>query len=69
MSQLDPMDLFLGIAGALALQSLILFVVINMATKADKRAKYGWAQTQFLAFLAKEKGMSEQEVNEIMDKL
>lgn len=69
MSQLDPMDLFLGIAGALALQSLILFVVINMATKADKRAKYDRAQTQFLAFLAKEKGMSEQEVNEIMDKL
>lgn len=54
---------------ALVIHSVILYLIISTATKSDRRAKYDWAQTQFLAHIAKQNGMPEEEIKKILDYL
>jgi len=44
------------------LNALVLFLIINVATKADKRAKYEWAQMELLGKIAKAQGVPEAEI-------
>jgi hypothetical protein len=60
-------DLLLAIAGGISLQCILLYLVINVATKADKRSRYEWAQTQFLAHLAKQQGLPAEQIQRILD--
>ena len=50
---------------AVVMQSVILYLVINFATKADKRALYEWAQLELLAKIAKAQGVPEDEIQSI----
>jgi hypothetical protein len=47
---------------AVVVHSVILYLVINFATKADKRTLYEWAQLELLAKIAKAQGVPEQEI-------
>ena len=44
------------------LNSLVLFLIVNVATKADKRAKYEWAQMELLGKIARAQGVAEHEI-------
>ncbi len=44
----------LGFAGLI--QCVVLYLVINFATKADKRTKYEWAQMNLLGKIALRQG-------------
>lgn len=52
------------IAGGVAfiVQAVVLYLVINFATKADRRAKYEWVQMDLLIKIAKIQGVSEEEI-------
>jgi hypothetical protein len=50
---------------AVIVQSVILYLVINFATKTDKRALYEWAQLELLAKIAKTQGVPENEIQAI----
>ena len=57
----------MGAAIALVVQAVVLFIVINLATKADKRAKYEWAQMELLAKIARAQGVREEEIKATFD--
>lgn len=48
--------------GAGILQIIILYLVISWATKADKRAKYEWAQLELIAKMARVQGVPQDEI-------
>jgi hypothetical protein len=48
-------------------QALVLYLVINFATKADRRAKYEWAQMDLLTKIARVQGVPEQEIQKTLD--
>jgi hypothetical protein len=52
--------LLLGFAGLI--QCAVLYLVINFATKADRRAKYEWAQMDLLGKIALRQGVSAGEI-------
>jgi hypothetical protein len=52
--------LILGFAGVI--QCVVLYLVINIATKADKRAKYEWAQMDLLGKIALRQGVPSEEI-------
>ena len=53
--------LVVGIVG----NGLILYVIINAATRATTRAKYEWAQLELLGKMAKAQGVPEEEIKAI----
>jgi hypothetical protein len=46
---------------------LIMYLVINAATKASLRAKYDWAQMELLAKIARAQGVPDDEVQATLD--
>jgi chromosome segregation and condensation protein ScpB len=60
--------LFLLTAAAIA-NLLILYLIINAATKATLRAKYDRAQMELLAKIARAQGVPMDEVQETLDKI
>jgi hypothetical protein len=62
-------ELLLTVITALLIQCVILYLIIGAATKAERRARYDWAQTQFLAHIARQQGMPEEEIKKILDYL
>jgi hypothetical protein len=59
-------ELIIALIGGILLQAAFLYLIISAATKAEKRARYDWAQTQFLAYIARQQGMPEDQVNDIL---
>lgn len=62
---MDQQQLLFAFAGALLVNSLILYVIISSATRAEKRAKYEWAQLQLLAKIAMIQGVKQEEITEV----
>ena len=58
--------LFILAACAIA-NLLILYIIINAATKANLRAKYEWAQMDLLAKIARAQGVAEEEIQATVD--
>lgn len=56
-------DLYVIAGVAIFFNALILYVVINSATKASKRALYEWVQMDLLAKIAKAQGVTQEEIN------
>ena len=50
--------------GAGILQIIILYLVINYATKTDKRARYEWAQLELIAKMARLQGIPQGEIDD-----
>jgi alkylhydroperoxidase/carboxymuconolactone decarboxylase family protein YurZ len=44
----------------------ILYILIAAATKSKKRALYDWAQTELLVKIARQQGVPEKEIEEVM---
>jgi len=60
--------LFFLVAAAIA-NLLILYLIINTATKASLRAKYEWAQVELLAKIARIQGVPEEEIRATMESI
>lgn len=46
---------------------LIMYLIINAATKANQRAKYEWAQMELLGKIARAQGVAEHEIQSTLD--
>jgi hypothetical protein len=55
-------NLLLLVSGAIILNCIILYLVISFATKADRRARYEWAQLELLSKIARAQGVPEEEI-------
>jgi hypothetical protein len=55
-------QMIIAVVVIIIVQVLVLYLVINFATKADKRAKYEWAQLDLLAKIARTQGVPEDEI-------
>lgn len=64
---MDQFSLFLTIALAIIVQSLIMYLVIRFAVNTDRRQRYEWAQMQLLAFIAKQQGVPDEEIQKVLD--
>jgi hypothetical protein len=62
-------NIFAVIAIAAIVNALVLYLVISIATKADKRAKYEWAQLELTAKIARLQGVPPEEIEAIFDKI
>ncbi len=62
MNILDQNELFFALAFAGVFHSLVLYVIISYATRADKRAKYDFAQMDLLGKIAKQQGVPDEEI-------
>ena len=58
---MDQGTLFM-LAGAGIANLLIMYLIINAATKATIRTKYEWAQLDLLAKIARAQGVPEEEI-------
>lgn len=67
MSSFIEDNLSLVIITGFVLNALVLYLIINIATKADKRAKYEWAQMELLAKIARSQGVAEDEIRATLD--
>jgi len=54
--------LVLVVLTAAIFQILALYLIINIATKTDRRAKYEWAQLDLLGKMARAQGVPEKEI-------
>lgn len=54
---------------AIAVNSLILYVVIAAATRSSKRADYEWAQLEILIKMARVQGVSEEEIKHTLKQI
>jgi len=55
------------IFACLALQIGLLYLVISLATKSHRRAKYEWAQMDLLAKIAHAQGVPVEEIQKTLD--
>jgi hypothetical protein len=60
-------QLIIGAAIGLIVQSVVLYIVISIATKAEKRAGYAWAQLELIAKIAKAQGVPQEEITATFD--
>jgi hypothetical protein len=62
-------NIFAIIAVAAIVNALLLYVIISIATKADRRAKYEWAQLELTAKIARLQGVPQEEIQAIFDRI
>jgi hypothetical protein len=55
------------LAGAGIANLLIMYLIINAATKATVRSKYEWGQLQLLAKIARAQGVPEEEIANVFE--
>jgi predicted solute-binding protein len=65
---MDSSEIFAYAVAAVVINALILYVVINAATKATRRAKYEGATQELLGRIAKQLGVPEEDVKRTFDK-
>lgn len=66
---MESSEIFAYAVAAVVVNAIILYVVINAATKATRRAKYEGATQELLARIAKQLGVPPEEVEVIFDKI
>lgn len=55
------------ILGGFVANLLLLYLIINAATKATQRAKYEWAQMELLAKIAQAQGVAAEEIENVLN--
>ena len=64
---MDQITLLLTIAVGMIVQCLFFYLVIRYAVSTDRRQRYEWAQMQLLAFIAKQQGVPDEEIQQVLD--
>ncbi|HUR09988.1 MAG TPA: hypothetical protein VM012_01385 [Flavitalea sp.] len=64
---MDHLTLFFTVAVGMIVQCLFFYLVIRYAVSAERRQRYEWAQMQLLAYIAKEKGVPDEEIQKVLD--
>ncbi len=54
---------------AAVFQLAILYLIINVATKANLRAKYEWAQLELLAKISRVQGVPQHEIDSVFKEI
>lgn len=64
---MDQLTIYLTVAIGMIVQCLFFYLVIRFAVSTDRRQRYEWAQMQLLAFIAKEQGVPDEEIQKVLD--
>ena len=64
---MDQITMLLTIAVGMIVQCLFLYLVIRFAVSTDRRQRYEWAQMQLLAYIAKQEGVPDEEIQQVLD--